>query len=302
MSPTNRAFLALALLAGIAPLPAAAAPGDLAVVADWPSPQGSPDGLAFDGESLWVSDCAASDVARVSPDDGGVIERFSMGFMVDQLDFGSGRLWMTDHGSFYRIDPETREIVERIAVPWSGAFGVADDGAGLWSQERSRRQLHHVGPDGAIRATLPDPAETGGGVASDGRCLWVSDLVQQKLYAIDPADGSVELTVEPPGGKNKAPTGIAFGPDGADRRVFVADQDPVNPRLYEVRIEGPADGPCAAPAIDPEDPEGNGGAGGAGGTPETPATRPDGGCSTAGGASFAATGLLAVLLVLCRRA
>ncbi len=131
----------------------------LAAVNQWPN------GIEWDGTSLWVTD--------------------SLGGM-----------------RMFEIDPTTGDTLFSFPAGSSNfAGGIAWDGTYLYQGRRPGAgypgSINKYMPDGTLVETLPPPrgTRTPFGLAFDGENLWFADANVDTLYALDPTDGSVRWAV-----------------------------------------------------------------------------------------------------------
>ncbi len=102
------------------------------------SPDAWPQGAAWDGEYLWISDYKHRDITRVDPADGSVLT------------------WFPSPG------PEPR--------------GLAWDGTSLWSVDGADNVIYQMDAFGNVLETWSAPLTDPYGITFDGEYLWVLDL------------------------------------------------------------------------------------------------------------------------------
>ena len=229
-----------------------ATPGDYFILRSFPAPVMSPDGIFWDGTHIWTTECTSEDIYKLDPTDGTVVAKHTIpGILIDHFTWDGSSLWVNDHhdGSLIRkIDLDALEVVENFAIPWDNVMGVAWDGVHLWTTDPSTNQLFQLDPTtGEITDVLdfdfPGYAlsEQTCGIGWDGVCLWVGDIVSRKYHQVDPATGEVVLTITAPGGEESLPTGFAW--DGS--YMWVVDENPSNPTIFQLDVELLKSGPCA---------------------------------------------------------
>ncbi|MBI5527277.1 MAG: hypothetical protein HY897_13160 [Deltaproteobacteria bacterium] len=250
------------------------------VVASFPSSFPSPDGLTWDGEFLWATDCSTSRIDKVDPETGDVVSSIDVaGVNSDELAFDGEHLWITDHTAtempgmsapppaIYRIDRADGKVLRKFAPPGQdsgGKFpmGIAWDGKNLWNIDTYDVKIYKLDPaTGSVLGSIPAPAGGSCGIAWDGACLWVSDASTNGLiYHIDPKDGTVIRSFDAPGGDGHQSTGLAW--DG--RNLWNHDEQVSNPQIFKLQIDDPAEGGRCAPP-----PDVDGGTDGGGNTADT---------------------------------
>jgi sugar lactone lactonase YvrE len=138
-----------------------AAPGT--VLQQFAAPGDSPQGLAWDGQHLWL------------------------------IDAKSKRL--------YQLDPVNGKVLSSTDAPGARPMALAWDGQQLWTVDQAERKLYRV--DASVGQAQPafdapqlefrgQPAPLGG-MTFDGQHLWIGTVAgwSSRMNQIDPADGSV---------------------------------------------------------------------------------------------------------------
>lgn len=104
------------------------------VLATIPSPGGGGDsGLAWAEGSLWVGQHRGRTIHQVDPDTGAILRTIESNRFVTGVTWVDGELWHAtwenDESELRRIDPESGEVLESLAMP-SGAnvSGLESDG------------------------------------------------------------------------------------------------------------------------------------------------------------------------------
>lgn len=116
----------------------------------------------------------------------------------------AGSLWVTNdqHGRFgrlYRIDPKTRKVVARIAIP-NDPFSIVFSHGLLWVGESDSGKVVRVDPGSG--SVVGQPIAVGGALlslAADGDKVWVADTYDRRLITIDAASASSVATRSLPG-------------------------------------------------------------------------------------------------------
>jgi hypothetical protein len=253
MSKYKTVILAgLAVCLGLVAPISLAAPGDYTIVRSFPSPVTSPDGIELIGGYLWTTECTSEDFYKLDPVTGEVVEVLTAtGAFIDHIAWDGQYLWGNDHHDrsvLLKVDPTTMTVVHTIPVPWVNLMGAAWDGEHLWTADPNTSRIHRLDPQsGDILSTFDfdfpgqDPAEQVCGLGWDGVCLWVGDIIYHKYHQVDPATGEIVLTIEAPGGPDSMPTGFTW--DG--RYIWIDDENPYNPTIFQLDVELNTTGPCA---------------------------------------------------------
>ena len=240
--------LGAASLALAASAPVHAAPGDVEVLATFPAPNQSPDGIALKDGHLFITECSSSIVNEIDPDTGAVLAKHNVpGTMLDHITWDGPWMWANDHDGktvFHKIDSGSWTVAHQIKVPWS-PMGAVFDGQHLWSMDPAAMKVYRIDPETEqMEAVFDVPGVNPCGIGFDGQCLWISDLTLKTYTLIDRETGTPQLSFELPGPASKLPTGIAY--DGES--FWALDEDPKDPTIFKLKVELPAEGPCAAGA------------------------------------------------------
>ena len=181
-----------------------------------PSPGGAPEGLAYDGRHLWVSDPAESRIYKIDPETSQVVLTIPFDGDVAGTAWDGSHLWQVDNRSktVSQIDPESGSIVVALACdPGPGRLaGLCFDGEDLWLAVTGTEQLRRIrAKDGAIVKVHAVKKDIGG-VGYDRRRIWYSETASDVVRLMDPATGTELMSYHLTG----RPTGIAF----VERRTF----------------------------------------------------------------------------------
>jgi hypothetical protein len=302
------------------PLTAHAATGD--VVSSFPSSFASPDGLMWDGEFLWATDCSMTQIDKIDPSTGEVVGGISVpGVYSDEMAWDGESFWISDHAAtempdmsstpprIYRVDPVAQSVLGYFDAPGVSKYpmGVAWDGAAIWNVDTWDKLIYRMNPDtGEVLHQIPSPANGSCGMTWDGACLWLTDAATNGLiYHLDPQTGEVLRSFEGPGGLGHQTTGIAW--DGVN--LWVHDEAKGRATIYKLEVEDITEGGRCAGALGSAGGAGAGGEAGAVATGGATASGSNdsgesGGCSTRPskrGHDAQGLGLAFALLVLGRR-
>lgn len=192
--------------------------------------QGDPEGIAVDGQAVWVAEYSNNSVVRIDAKTNTVAKRFAVGFRPVGLAVGEGAVWVASNWAdeVWTIDLKADEVrgspirVGRgplnVAVG-SGSVWVTNSGSGTVSRIDARtRQIVATIPVG------PEPI----GIAAGSTAVWVTGFRESRVWRIDPRTNRV---VNPPIPVEKGPTTVIAGPLG----VWIASQPANLSRIEEVR-------------------------------------------------------------------
>jgi YVTN family beta-propeller protein len=187
---------------------------DLAKPATIPVGNG-PEGVAFDGTNIWVTNFGSDNVTRINPATGAVVATIAVGDGPVGVAFDGTNIWVTNEGSgnVTRINAATGAVVATIAVG-DAPVGVAFDGTNIWVANQISNNVTRINPATGAVATIAvgtNPV----GVAFDGTNIWVTNQSSNNVTRINAATGAVGAPI--PVGTN--PRGVAF--DGTN--IWVAN-------------------------------------------------------------------------------
>lgn len=173
----------------------------LAPVFSCPSPVTGNQGLAFDGQYLWIADFDTDRAYQVDPATCLAVRSIPLpGGYPTGLAWDGTYLWHADgtNQRIYQIDPADGTVV--TSFPSSGNFpvGLAWDGLHLWNSDTDCNlfpcfpdEIHELTTSGSVVRTAPGLGDFPTGLAFDGRYLWHSDNSTDAIYKIDPVDLAV---------------------------------------------------------------------------------------------------------------
>lgn len=183
------------------PIAAQATPGD--TIKSVLLPAGSPQGLAWDGESIWTADHRTDWIYKLDAESGQVKDSLpTPGYAVRGLTWDGRRLWCVDGEAerIWAINPTGGLVETTIWCPVSSPGDLAWDGEYLWIADDGANQVHKISPrDGTTIHTIKSPAGHPGGLTWDGKYLWVSDRIRDEIYMVTPDRGDVIITLDAPG-------------------------------------------------------------------------------------------------------
>ncbi len=199
-------------------------------VASIPAPGHDPQGLAWDGTSLWNVDTEGLTLYQLDPADGRARKSFELAAELPTgLAWDGQSFWLLDTDALRldKLDPNTgRSLGRGWPAPSKLPWGLAWDGQNLWVSDLSEAKLYQVNPaTGRVSATVPAPGPTPVGLTWDGAHLWIADQ-SGKLYELDLESGQVLRVLVSPG---EEPTGLSW--DGEN--LWVADAQEL--KIYKIK-------------------------------------------------------------------
>jgi len=168
-----------------------------------------PGASAIGFGSLWVAQPDRGVVARLSLEDGSMIDpSIRVGRAPSGIAVGGGAVWVTNagDGTVSRIDLETNEVSQTLSAG-AGPSGIAVGDGALWVADSIGGELLRVDPtSGEARAVALAGQPSGVAFTADG--VWVS-VTPAGIARVDPGDLSVTLAKDVGSG----PTAVlsAFG-------------------------------------------------------------------------------------------
>ncbi len=194
-------LLILTVLTLLLPLSSAATTGD--TLRSIPSPAHNPQGLTFDGSSLWTVDRLSDYLYKLNPETGAIQDSIKTpGYVPRGITYDGERIWCIDADAqeIYSINAYTRLVDRTIWCPVERPNGLTWDGDYLWIADYGDDQLHQISSsDGTTIKSIPSPASNPCGLSFDGTYLWVSDRTKDMIYMVVPEDGTVIIAFESPG-------------------------------------------------------------------------------------------------------
>jgi len=203
------------------------------------TPGPSPEGLAWDGEALWIVDEETKKLYRLSTKQGKVLKSFSV--VVDEpkgLAWDGSSLWVSDNArkTISKVEVRKGKIVSEIRAPIPAGEGpkslegLAWDGSYLWSACFAgwSSTFFRLSPkDGSTKLSFFCESNPKG-LASNGKYLWsicyngekFPSVIDRRVISEKPLEmaKSRSFLVKIPAVKR--PTGLAF--DGAN--LLIADK------------------------------------------------------------------------------
>jgi len=221
---------------------AQAAPGD--VVHQIDAPGHYPNGLAWDGTSLWVNNVLESQnpgnwykIYRLDPDTGAVLAEFdTTGTIYHGLAWDGSALWADRNvgvSTFIdKLNPKNLIVTQTIDGEGIGGGLAFDPQANVvyLSDNWSNNIRSYDAQTGALVDTI-SPGTTANGYADmawDGTHLWQANLKDDAFLRIDPTTGLVVDTLEAPTGQCE---GLTF--DGT--HLWASDTN--TDTIYKIEIE-----------------------------------------------------------------
>ena len=162
------------------------------IVSSWKPPVGE-DGIAWDGESLYVADPASpTDIIHKLDLSGNVVGSFqSPAVQTMGIAWDGQSLWVLDYTAKLVFQTDSSgKVIKSIPAPCDEPQGLTYDGKYLWTfSNQIQGKAYQFDTSGKTISTL----QTGGfsGLAWDGKYLWINRPALGQLDQIDSSNGHV---------------------------------------------------------------------------------------------------------------
>lgn len=161
------------------------------IVQTFDSPCAHPNGLDWDGRTLWLV-AGDKEVFRLDPHTCEIVHRFRSpghaGVMYDGT-----HAWVVDSPppTIFQIDPENGETLRTLSPPGPVPIGLTWDGTHIWCGEH-KTGISKLDPaTGEVLAHVEGPGDRTHDLAWDGDKLWFVDTTLRMFYVMDPNSGEI---------------------------------------------------------------------------------------------------------------
>jgi peptide/nickel transport system substrate-binding protein len=168
----------------------------------------SPSDVAVGAGSVWVTSTDGGTVSRIDPDTGDVRQTIAVGNGASGVAADDHAVWVANSldGTVSRIDPKTDRVVQTIEVG-SAPAAIALAGGIVWVTSEDDQTISRINSrTGVVTARVPVGAAPGA-LAVGGQSLWVADEKRGVVFRVDPARKAVVDTIS----VGNDPAGIAVG-------------------------------------------------------------------------------------------
>ena len=209
------------------------------VILSFPAPAPSPQGLAWDGNFLWVADDSTDTLYKIEPEDGSIISSFpTPGTKPRGLTWDGNHLWCADMktDTLYKLEPSDASVISSIPAPHNRVHGLTWDGQYLYCCYEAGWSSQIVKIDLSDTSTIFFTYTRGNpsGLAYDGNFIWnCLDNEGIRLGLVDQYELSTGLRVKGFDTPGYYPTALTY--DG--RYFWLADNN--MDTLYEIKILTP---------------------------------------------------------------
>jgi hypothetical protein len=157
-----------------------------------------PQQVEFDGADLWVTHSASSNVMRIRPGDGKLLDTWTGAANLNNIIAAMGRIFITGGtdpgGSLYMIDPTQPAGFVTNLTTSLGEFssGIAFDGLRIWTANFGSISIVTLNPIAVT--TVSTGFNTPRGMLYDGANIWVTDQSAGTLLKLN-SNGSIAQTI-----------------------------------------------------------------------------------------------------------
>ncbi len=152
----------------------------------------NPNGIAFDGTHIWVTNCSSNSVTELVAATGAVVNTVAVGTCPTAVAFDGVNIWVTNlyDGTVSSFAAAKVTSTNTITVG-NGPNGIAFDGVNIWvTNEYSNNVTKVVASSGAVAGTFP-VGNRPQGVAFDGANIWVANETDNTLMKLLPSTGMI---------------------------------------------------------------------------------------------------------------
>ncbi len=176
-----------------------------------------PNGLAFDGANIWVTNNISNNVSKLRASDGAVLGNFGVGNSPQGVAFDGANIWVANilSNTVSKLRASDGAFLGNFGVG-TNPYGVAFDGASIWVTNYGSNDVTKLrASDGAALGTFSVHSNGPNAVAFDGANIWVTNnnLASNSVSKLRASDGAFLGIFPVPA----SPTAIAF--DGANMWV-----------------------------------------------------------------------------------
>jgi YVTN family beta-propeller protein len=165
-----------------------------------------PNGVAFDGTNIWVTNFGSDNVTKINPTTGATISTHPTGTDPNDVAFDGTNIWVTNDGSANVTKINATTGATTTHPSGSGPRGIAFDGTNIWVTNTGSNNVTKINPTTGATISTTNVGTNPRGIAFDGTNIWIANNGSANVSKINPADGAT-ISTHPTG---TGPNGIAF--------------------------------------------------------------------------------------------
>jgi YVTN family beta-propeller protein len=182
-----------------------------------PIPGSGPNGIAFDGTYLWVSNYYSNTVSKVSISSSSVVGTFTVGSGPRGVVFDGTFIWVANYlsNTVTKLQPSNGAVIGTFAVG-SGPYFMAVNTANhtIWVPNLNSNTVTELNQSGRIVNTISTQGEPVF-LAFDGTNMWVSSYTSETVEEFSPSGAILRVVNVSSFG---SPTGLTW--DSVDGRIW----------------------------------------------------------------------------------
>jgi hypothetical protein len=201
------------------------------------------DGLAFDGEYLWIADSGSNKIYKLDTSGHEIISFDSPDYKSRGLAFDGTYLWLSDtggeeaQGMIYKLTT-SGTVIDSFSSPGPNPTGLAFDETYLWCSDWEESKIYKLDIFGNVVDYFDAPGGSPADLAFDGTYLWSLSRITLLIYKLDTSGNVIESFYSPatfdPYNTFNFPTGLAW--DG--KYLWVAYNLDYDPTIYKYEVTG----------------------------------------------------------------
>jgi YVTN family beta-propeller protein len=135
-----------------------------------------PDGIAFDGSDIWVSNYNASTVTKLAAATGAVLGTYNVGSGPSAVAFDGANIWVTNlfGNSVTKLAAATGALVGTYNVG-TAPNGIAFDGTNMWVTNKNSNNVTVLLASNGTAVGTYNTGNRPQGIAFDGANMWVAN-------------------------------------------------------------------------------------------------------------------------------
>jgi YVTN family beta-propeller protein len=168
---------------------------------------GGPEGIAFDGTYMWVTNSSDDNVSKIDVTNDVVISSVTVGNDPEELAFDGTYMWVVNRldDNVSKIDVTNDVVISSVTVG-NSPIGIAFDGTYMWVANRLDDNVSKIDVTNDVVISSVTVGNEPAGIAFDGTYMWVTNSSDNNVSKIDVTNDVVISSVT----VGNSPIGIAF--------------------------------------------------------------------------------------------